>query len=313
MDEEDPAASNVRVNPSPIELQCVGSVKPVDKLASVRLPPLRGEKTAMALKDTPNCAPMGGVVNHDEKLFLWGRPCGPLLYDEHGILAKKIFELIQSDQERSAEVKFDVVDLVPMFPPEKERGQLAKSLIDKGYLKELRMIEFGKPEDVQKAYEDFQKLRTRFQEEVVQGNSKEQLLSRAEEIRKEALAGQKHFRKDGGDKVLLSTGADYAAISRTEEKRYQDDFVKGDSKFLHKDLGFFWTGETIAKRQDGKWVTIEHLEPRRGLFSPASLEAESPWTGERITHVKPWEGPRPGKTKRRKRGIPNKVRFEEGQ
>ena len=64
-------------------------------------------------------------------------------------MAKKIFELSEGDQGKSAEVKFDVVDLVPMFPPEKERGELAKPLIDKGYLKELGMIEFGKKADIQ--------------------------------------------------------------------------------------------------------------------------------------------------------------------
>ena len=63
---------------------------------------------------------------------------------------------------------------------------------------------------------------------------------------------------------------------------FRDNWIR-NKKLAHKTLSSRWVGETYHQRSDGSWLRSDHRTPRLALETPTHLEADTIWSGNRIT------------------------------
>ena len=93
-------------------------------------------------------------------------------------------------------IKFDLMNDVPMFP--RERGALDRELCEQGYEREIRMAEEMDPIALEEVYQDFLKLKAKFEAwsagnldatKAIAGGDADQLAGAASATRRRGDAG----------------------------------------------------------------------------------------------------------------------------
>jgi hypothetical protein len=122
----DPNHSSVnRLEPSPGEaiVEGVTGDAQVDHIAWVKIPGIEGLRRALVVVGSPPCISLGEFVMDENFLFIWEKAKGPVLYSPDG-----------------KATLMEVDNNVPYFIPE-NRPTILASLAQRGYVKEVRMLE----------------------------------------------------------------------------------------------------------------------------------------------------------------------------